>query len=348
MNTRARLMEHFQTYPCLRAEDVFKYLYQSAFGCEHLAADFATVLAYIKREAESLQDSPLPQTEPLDGLYSRVHLGWLRHGLRPETLARLFCLSARTEEDGASALREKLAVARDLVANRDLPLEPSEFDRKLAQWAASGYPAIHHSEAFRAAYHPAYRVIANRYANFMDLFARIDGLQHPAVVTIEGGAASGKTTLAAALQDVYDCNVLHTDDFFLRPEQRVPERLAEVGGNLDRERFWEEIVQPLLCGETVRYRPFNCQTKSLEAPVSLPPKSLTVVEGSYAMHPAFGRYYDLAVFLDVPPALQRERILTRNSPAFAKRFFEEWIPMENAYFDQMAIRDRADLRYGRE
>ena len=351
MNTCTRLTRHAQAYPRLQVEDIFKFLFQSAFGCEHLVANFEAALAYIRREADTVDKSAPPQIDRLDGAYSRVHLSWLNrrtgHGLRPETLTRLFCLSAKTEERGAEDLQAKLAVARELVANGQIPLNLPEFDRKLAEWAAVGFPAIHHSEVFREAYRPAYRVIANRYAEYLPLFARIDeqleANPHDVVVVIEGGSANGKTTLGDILQSVYDCNLLHTDDYFLRPEQRTAERLAEVGGNLDRERFFEEVVQPLTRGEAVRYRRFNCMTRSLEPPVTLPQKKLTVVEGAYSMHPAFGSYYHLSVFLSVPADTQRERILRRNSPDFARRFFEEWIPMENAYFTHMNIPARADL-----
>ena len=51
------------------------------------------------------------------------------------------------------------------------------------------------------------------------------------IVAIDGKCTSGKTTLAGKLAELYDCNVFHMDDFFLRPEQRTPERFAEVGGN---------------------------------------------------------------------------------------------------------------------
>ena len=44
------------------------------------------------------------------------------------------------------------------------------------------------------------------------------------VVAIDGKCTSGKTTLAAKLAEIYDCNVFHMDDFFLRPEQRTPAR----------------------------------------------------------------------------------------------------------------------------
>ena len=57
------------------------------------------------------------------------------------------------------------------------------------------------------------------------------------LVAIDGRCTAGKTTLAASLQAQLECNVFHMDDFFLRPEQRTPERLRQPGGNVDFERF---------------------------------------------------------------------------------------------------------------
>ena len=45
-------------------------------------------------------------------------------------------------------------------------------------------------------------------------------------VAIDGPCTSGKTTFAAMLNRRFGGNVLHMDDFFLRPEQRTPERFA--------------------------------------------------------------------------------------------------------------------------
>ena len=50
-----------------------------------------------------------------------------------------------------------------------------------------------------------------------------------AFVAIDGPCASGKTVFAASLHERFGGNVLHMDDFFLRPEQRTPERFAEPG-----------------------------------------------------------------------------------------------------------------------
>ena len=152
------------------------------------------------------------------------------------------------------------------------------------------------------------------------------------MVAIDGKCTSGKTTLAGKLAEIYDCNVFHMDDFFLRPEQRTPERLAEVGGNVDYERFQEKVLLPLKAGKLFSYRPFDCSTLTLADPVAVTPKKLNIIEGTYSHHPNFGNPYDLKIVLTVDENAQRERILQR--PAFLhKRFFEEWIPMENRYFD---------------
>ena len=50
-DTRAFLLAHAAAYPALTLTDLFKALYQSAFGCEHLVADPSAAEAYIAAEA---------------------------------------------------------------------------------------------------------------------------------------------------------------------------------------------------------------------------------------------------------------------------------------------------------
>lgn len=164
------------------------------------------------------------------------------------------------------------------------------------------------------------------------------------LVAIDGNCAAGKTTLASLLAAQYDCNVFHMDDFFLRPEQRTAERFAEVGGNVDYERFMEEVLLPLKAGKTFSYQPFDCSTFTLTQPVAIAPKKLNIVEGTYSHHPYFGDSYDLKIVLIVDENTQRERILQR--PAFLhKRFFEEWIPMEQNYFVGFDILSNAHVKF---
>mgnify|MGYP003294461705 CR=1 FL=1 len=119
------------------------------------------------------------------------------------------------------------------------------------------------------------------------------------IIAIDGKCTSGKTTLASQLAEIYDCNVFHMDDFFLRPEQRTKERFAEVGGNVDRERFLEEVLLPLSEGEIISYRRFDCSEMKLQTPIEIKPEKLTVIEGAYSMHPDFEKFYDFSVFLNI-------------------------------------------------
>lgn len=162
------------------------------------------------------------------------------------------------------------------------------------------------------------------------------------IVAIDGRCTSGKTTITARLAEIYDCNIFHMDDFFLRPEQRTDARFAEIGGNVDYERFREEVLLPLLSGKEFSYRPFDCKTFNLSEPVSVPVKKLNIIEGSYSMHPYFGDPYDFKILLTVDEETQKQRILTR--PVFLqKRFFDTWIPMENRYLEAFHISDKADI-----
>ena len=343
--TAELLKAHCRAYPKLQPQDLFKYLYQSSFGCEHMVSSLEAVTERIRGERECLLEGGQPGIDMLDGAYSRVPLACLDGGLSVETLAKLFFFSAKEEPGGRPELERRLEVARELVKKGELPFSQTDFEEALEEWQGKGYPALHHSRAFREAYRPAYRVVANRYVKFLPLFERLDGMleKRRTVVAVEGGSASGKTTLGEMLASLYDGTVFHMDDFFLRPEQRTAERYEEPGGNVDRERFLEEVLHPLKKGEPVTYRRFDCSTWKLGAPVEVMPKRLTVVEGAYSMHPELAPYYDLSVFLSISPQLQKARIAKRNTPETARRFYEEWIPLEQVYFSKTQAQARCDI-----
>ena len=275
-----------------------------------------------------------------------MHLGILQDGLSAETFARLFALSARHEECGREKLEAMLTALQTMADAGELPFSAQETAEAVERWRRDGFPPLHHSEIFRQNYAPAYRVLRRDFARALPLFARIDRLtaeRSRVLVAIEGGSASGKTTLGELLQNVYGCPVFHMDDFFLRPEQRTEARFTQPGGNVDRERFLEEVLIPLREGRPVDYRRFDCATFTIAPPQRIKAGTLNIVEGAYSMHPDLAPYYDLSVFLPISAEKQRERILKRNAPAHAKQFFDRWIPFEQRYFDALDVRNRCDL-----
>ena len=165
------------------------------------------------------------------------------------------------------------------------------------------------------------------------------------LVGIDGRCASGKTTLAAALSEALGCPVIHMDHFFLRPHMRTPERLAQPGGNVDKERFYEEVMVSLKEGLPFSYRPFDCHTGTLASPVDVPHHRVCIVEGTYSLCPELWAHYDLRVCLTVDPQVQLARIEKRNGTQRKEIFKTRWIPMEEAYFEAFHIEERSDLYF---
>ncbi len=163
------------------------------------------------------------------------------------------------------------------------------------------------------------------------------------LTAIDGRCASGKTTLAVQLQKEFGCSVIHMDHFFLRPHQRTPQRYQEPGGNVDRERFLEEILQPLSRGESVQYRPFLCHSQQMGEPIPISTSGLVIVEGSYSCHPELFPFYDLTVFLTLDPEEQIRRILVREGTEKTEVFRRKWIPLEEYYFSSLQVHKRCHL-----
>ncbi|MDD3920293.1 MAG: uridine kinase [Eubacteriales bacterium] len=165
------------------------------------------------------------------------------------------------------------------------------------------------------------------------------------LIAIDGRCAAGKTSLAARLMRKTGCNVLHMDQFFLRPEQRTAKRLDMPGGNVDYERFLQEALLPL-CGEKAfSFRPYDCHKQTLASPVWIQPQAINIVEGSYSCHPTLWHHYDMRIFLSVNPNEQIRRIRKRNGERRAVRFQQEWIPLEEAYFAAYCIAGLCDFCY---
>lgn len=160
--------------------------------------------------------------------------------------------------------------------------------------------------------------------------------REPFLIAIDGRCGAGKSTLAAELAAALDANLIHIDDFFLRPEQRTEARLATPGENIDHERFFTEVLCHLRKGEAFAYRPFSCCTQTLGPPVTVRPKPVTIVEGSYSCHPALRDQYDLRLFVTVDPEEQMRRLRARDG-GYAEVFRQKWIPLEEAYFAECGV-----------
>ena len=339
MNFTTCLQEQLRLHPAMQPRDVIKLCYQAARGAEHLLADLTRARAYFDQEyAATPADASAPLFEAISENIARVNIAaWKAASLPAEWLFRMFAHTACVPTGGDDLLETFIAEASAIAG--DLPA----WAETLAAWQADGMPAVHHSEAYRAAERPAYRIVNGRFACILPLLQRLKEQPDVCVIAIDGRAASGKSTKAELLSTVLAAPIIHMDDFFLPPALRTPERLSAPGGNVHYERFAEEVLPGLASGESFSYRIFDCSQMDFGGERPIPACPVRIVEGSYAHHPELGRYADLLVFSTVGEEEQMARILRRNGEKMAEMFRTRWIPMEENYFRHFSIRDKADI-----
>lgn len=340
------LNEHLRRYPAMEPADVIKLLYQRAFGGGHIITDPAASLARLQTEYGGLSAyTDQPYAEEIGGGIARLYLA----GIPADSLAtvnRLFVQGAAGHRGDPDGFSRDLAAVTEAARQGRMPFSAALWEDALSRYRAAGCPAVSHSAAYRAAYAPAYRVIPAKFVPLLPMLFAVDAAiarRGRAVLAVDGMCGSGKSTLAPWLVRLYGASLVRMDDFFLPPSLRTPTRLAEAGGNIHYERFLEEVL-PHLGGGDFTYRAFDCSVMALGEAVAVPSRPLTVVEGSYALHPALCGRYDVTVYLCCSPGEQMARLTARcGNAALLRRFKEEWIPMENRYAADFRIRERADF-----
>lgn len=327
-------------HPAMEPRDAVKMCYQAAFGAEHAAPDKDRAANHLYRELEGVEaDNNIPLFEPISDKIVRVNLAaWKFRGLKADWLLNMF-LHTRAPGESFSALMECVAAAA----------EKGELLFTAEDWSgfASTYPAdaphpVHHSEGYRTAERPAYRIVSAEYVKLLPLLERMASMPG-GVVAIDGRAASGKTTLAQTLTEITGAGIVCMDDFFLPMEKRTPRRLNTPGGNVDHERFAAEVLPHLRSSKAFSYPRFDCSVMSISGSREVAASPWRIVEGSYSHHPELGDYMDIRVFRTVDPETQRLRILERNGEAMLRRFESAWIPMEERYFSHFGIEEKADF-----
>ena len=171
---RSALLDHVRSHPALQVSDILKFIHQSAFGCEHMAPSPDTALQRICEEWEKCKGRCVPLVEALDGDCARVSLSALDAGLAPATLAKAFSVSSHPVANGRESAEEKLELALSLAREGELPVTWKALEDAARAWRNDGYPACRHSDAFKAAYSPAYRVVDRRFSDILDLLIAID------------------------------------------------------------------------------------------------------------------------------------------------------------------------------
>lgn len=328
---------HWERYPLMEPQDFGKLAFQSEFGPEHMVPDGQQAEAFLMKEwrelddkGNALQEGRKPAWE-IGGSLCRFPLSLCESVDAVRLLAHLFTAAAEEQKGTVEGLEEKLELLKAL----HIP----GMEAWAAAWKKEGYPPVHHSRTYRETYMPHYRLIKKEYGDYFPVLLEIYRLvqrKEQAVIAIDGRCGSGKTYLAALIGKLFPCNICHMDDFYLPMKQREKKWKEIPGGNMDLERFLNEVLCPARNGKGISYRPYHCGKNAMEDAVWMPFRRLTVVEGSYSHHPALAGEYDLTIFLTCSREEQRKRLQIREGEAFLV-FEHTWIPLEENYLRHYAI-----------
>jgi len=367
------LRQQAAVYQNMQPQDVYKMLYQAVYGAEHLLQDKNAAWEYFRKEYASVvpEDMEEPLWEQIGEEIYRVNLrAWKKRNLPEEWLFRLFVGSVEMMRDfcpdvpsgrslcekntDAGVNREKerefaqgIEIAGRLAKENVFAFSYEDFMAYSREYEKEGPRAVHHSEKYRLSQHPSYRLVNARFLRLIPLLEQMGRLKNEGrkkvIIAIDGRCASGKSTMARMLSYVVGAGVIHMDDFYLPMEMRTKERLGQPGGNVHRERFWEEVMPGLEGGEDFSYRRFDCRKMELGETRKVPKAWAYVVEGAYSHHPGLGDYADIRVFSHVEYEEQLRRIEARDGGQILSMFQERWIPLEEKYFAAYSVREKADM-----
>ncbi len=335
------ICQHFDRYPCMKIRDFAKLLYQNEFGCEHLILDKESALSRISDERKNVVLSDTPHIESIGNGYYRLYLS---SPYLDDTILSVFMASGGKTDGTKNGFLEKYNVLKELCLDGTIPYSVSDAEEFISQWCDDGCMPLSHSDSYKSAYNPAYRVVLEKYVPLLPIIDAIFARRgQRTVVSIDGRCGAGKTTLATMLSSLFNCTPIHMDDFFLPPTMRTKNRLSEAGGNIHYERFYDEVVKGIKSGQPFSYGVFDCSRMEVIHTVQVDHLSLIIVEGSYSQHPYFQTYADITVFCDVSCDIQETRILKRNGKVMYEQFKNRWIPMEEAYFSAFDIKEKCDF-----
>ena len=158
------LRRHGKKYPMMQPQDAVKLIYQNVFGGGHLIRDPEGCRSALLQEYESIpQDRHAPLLESIGNGLVRVMLNAIDgSGYTVGQLAEDFIRSSREHTGNLNGFLIKLEILRKVTASGAFFFTKEELDAYLAAYQAAGYPMVSHSEPYRQAYRPAYRVVLAR------------------------------------------------------------------------------------------------------------------------------------------------------------------------------------------
>ncbi|GAB2595159.1 uridine kinase family protein [Pseudactinotalea suaedae] len=158
-----------------------------------------------------------------------------------------------------------------------------------------------------------------------------------AVVIIDGPAGSGKTTVAARVEDAarargLSCAVVHMDDLY-----EGWEGMRRGGEAATR------VLRALASGEPASYRRYHWVAERYVETVPVPPVDLLVIEGVGSARLEHLDLVSTLVWVEEPDPQERLRRGIARDGAQVETHWRRWMVEEAELFAEVGTRERADV-----
>lgn len=149
----------------MRCADIYKLIYQAAMGSAHSIISTETARKYFSREISNPGTGPaepVVDTIAHDGSIVRVNIRpYLLAGCDTDKLFDAFIRTGREFNGSPDILELYCNWITGMMIENLLNSDLESIDSYLNETAESGYPSVHHSQVYRKAYSPSYRVISS-------------------------------------------------------------------------------------------------------------------------------------------------------------------------------------------
>ena len=155
----------------MELQDVYKLVYQGVLGSEHMITSPDAFAERLYQELEHLTgpEDDLPELlwEPIrpDQSLGRLNLRPFTAGLGDVHRLISACMETGKHSWGTRAgLQASWKIFIDLCRDDRWPGFAFQNDASFSDWLEiEAYPVVHHSTAYREAYRPAYRLVAQKF-----------------------------------------------------------------------------------------------------------------------------------------------------------------------------------------
>ena len=155
------------------------------------------------------------------------------------------------------------------------------------------------------------------------------------VITIDGPAGSGKTTLAKDLESEFQSiHTIHMDDLYEGWSSTLtPQLTLKLLRILDGVKKQDEVI----------YAPFDWGSGKLEIEIRILAPKYLIIEGVGSGQSAIRNLVSLALWIEVPDQMGLARVIDRDGPSVAE-YMPAFLVAQNIHFEKEGTKKSADYR----